>query len=117
MPDVYRSQQALTLSIVVEVSTGNQAHSVNGCLADIDIFRLPLDVLVLQLRGVTCFCTHNVTVLGCRNAYSFVSIHSSVCGPQRWPAHVASMAQIAPCKHMWEPLGMTEMELHSILAG
>ena len=49
MPDAYRSQQALTLSIVVEVSTGNQAHSVNDCLADIDIFRLPLDVLVLQL--------------------------------------------------------------------
>lgn len=37
MPDVYRSQQALTLSIAVEVSAGKHAHSITGCLACKDI--------------------------------------------------------------------------------
>lgn len=43
-------------------------------------------VLVLQLRCVTCLCIHNV-LLGCRNAYTSVSVHLSVCV---WSTAVAS---------------------------
>ena len=44
-------------------------------------------VLVLQLRCVTCLCIHNVALLGCRNAYTSVSVHLSVCV---WSTAVAS---------------------------
>ena len=43
MPDVYRSQQAPTLSIVVEVSVETQAYIATGYLAYKKISRLPLD--------------------------------------------------------------------------
>lgn len=86
MPDVYRSQQALMLSIAVEVSTGNQAHSINGCLADIDMFRLPLTG-----AGIAAAMCHLLLHLQCHFTWLLQCIHCCVCSfTCVWSTAVAS---------------------------